>query len=98
MKRAFRILAIIVLVLAGTSKSWWNSIQIAAAGTAGVQSGMLTTQYTYDNNGRLTMVYTPTDEAVFYSYDPAGNITSIRRAAPLELISFNPTSGLVGTH
>lgn len=97
MKSVARIIAVIVLVLVGASREFWNSIRSAAAGTLGAQAGSVTTQYAYDNKGRLTMVYTPNDQAVFYSYDAAGNITSIRQAASLELISFDPQSGTVGT-
>ena len=38
-----------------------------------------TTRYVYDDNGRLRAVITPTGEAAIYDYDPAGNITAIRR-------------------
>ena len=97
MKRLLRILPVMVLVFVSVSRMCLNSIRSAAARTFWPpQSGTLTTRYTYDSNGRLTMVYIPSDDAVFYSYDPAGNITQVRRAAPLELISFSPNSGTAG--
>ena len=54
-----------------------------------------TTRYIYDANGRLRAVVTPTGEAAVYDYDPAGNITAIRRLAAdaLELIGFSPQVG-----
>lgn len=57
-----------------------------------------TTRYVYDENGRLIAVIAPTGEAAVYEYDPAGNITAIRRlgANAFELLSFAPTSGTEG--
>lgn len=98
MKRLIRILPIVALLFVSISRMWWRSIGTVAARTMGAQqSGTLTTLYSYDKNGRLTMVYTPNDDAVFYSYDPAGNITAITRPGPVDLLSFNPNSGPVGT-
>src|SRR5262249_8459551 len=56
------------------------------------------TRYVYDNNGRLKAVIAPNGEANIYEYDPAGNITAIRRnsAATLELLSFSPLQGVPG--
>jgi len=94
MNRVIRILAVIVLFVMATSRTLWNSIQTADASTKGsAQSGATTTSYAYDKNGRLTMVYSPSDQASLYSYDPAGNITSIRKVVSLELFSFSPQSG-----
>lgn len=55
--------------------------------------------YLYDANGRLTAVLSPTGEAVTYSYDPAGNFTSITRYAAnqLSILDFTPGSGGIGT-
>lgn len=55
--------------------------------------------YRYDANGRLIAVLSPTGEAVTYSYDPAGNFTSITRYAAnqLSILDFTPGSGGVGT-
>src|ERR1051326_8355075 len=50
------------------------------------------TQYLYDANGRLVSVTLPDGEEVIYSYDPAGNITSIKHvngSGPI-LISYSP--------
>ncbi len=54
-----------------------------------------TTRYVYDVNGRLRAVIAPNGEAGVYEYDPAGNITNIRRLAAdaLELLSFSPQVG-----
>lgn len=56
------------------------------------------THYVYDENGRLRAVIAPNGEANIYDYDPAGNITAIRRLGTnaLELLSFTPHSGAVG--
>lgn len=56
-----------------------------------------TTQYVYDNNGRLHIVIYPTGEKTVYEYDAAGNITSITNlgVAPT-LQSFSPMSGTAG--
>lgn len=58
------------------------------------------TRYIYDENGRLHVVVTPAGEAAVYEYDPAGNITAIRRldANAFELFSFAPSSGVPGDH
>lgn len=55
--------------------------------------------YRYDANGRLIAVLSPTGEAVTYSYDPAGNFTSITRYAAnqLSILDFTPGSGGIGT-
>ena len=57
-----------------------------------------TTSYVYDDNGRLHAVISPSGEAVFYEYDAAGNITSIRRLASdaLAIFSFSPHEGMPG--
>lgn len=50
------------------------------------QSG--TTQYVYDENGRLRAVISPSGETAVYEYDEAGNIVSItRRNNPIVSIS-----------
>jgi YD repeat-containing protein len=58
-----------------------------------------TTFYVYDANGRLHAVVSPSGDAAIYSYDAAGNITSIQRTTPdtLQLYGFTPTSGGPGT-
>jgi len=65
--------------------------------SAGAQQGGRTT-YVYDDNGRLHAVISPSGDAVVYEYDPAGNITAIRRLAAdlLSIISFSPHEGLPG--
>jgi YD repeat-containing protein len=58
-----------------------------------------TSSYVYDDDGRLHAVLSPSGEAAVYEYDDAGNFTAIRRLTPndLELISFTPHQGPVGT-
>jgi YD repeat-containing protein len=58
-----------------------------------------TTRFTYDANGRLQSVTYPNGDVVTYSYDAAGNITSIGRQhiAPPTITGFNPTIGTPGT-
>ena len=48
-------------------------LSLAASGQTG------TTQYIYDDNGRLTAVITPSGEVSVYEYDSAGNIISVTR-------------------
>ncbi|MFN0086209.1 MAG: IPT/TIG domain-containing protein [Blastocatellia bacterium] len=57
------------------------------------------TRYVYDDNGRLRAVIAPNGEANIYEYDPAGNITAIRRnaAGTLEILDFSPREGVPGT-
>jgi len=59
---------------------------------------LMTTQYVYDENGRLRAVIAPDGQAAVYDYDPAGNITAIRRLTPesYELLTFSPTVGKWG--
>lgn len=66
--------------------------------TAKAQQGGLT-RYVYDDNGRLHAVISPAGEAAIYEYDPAGNITAIRRntATTLEVLGFSPIEGIPGT-
>lgn len=63
----------------------------------GAQPGS-TTSYVYDNNGRLRAVIAPDGQAAVYDYDPAGNITAIRRltAESFELLTFFPDVGKEG--
>lgn len=58
-----------------------------------------TSRYVYDDDGRLSAVIAPNGEAAVYEYDSAGNFTAIRRlgADALELLTFAPRSGVVGT-
>ncbi len=61
------------------------------------QGGLV--RYVYDNNGRLHAVISPNGEAAIYEYDPAGNMTAIRRnaAGTLEALGFSPIEGTPGT-
>jgi YD repeat-containing protein len=55
--------------------------------------------YAYDEAGRLVGVIAPNGDSAQYVYDPAGNITEIKRfnTGQLALIEFLPKSGPVGT-
>ncbi len=77
----------IILMLACALASW----------PAIAQQGV-TTRYVYDDNGRLRAVISPVGEAAVYSYDPAGNITEIRRIAAnvITILGFTPRSGAEG--
>ncbi|HWS87599.1 MAG TPA: RHS repeat domain-containing protein [Pyrinomonadaceae bacterium] len=57
-----------------------------------------TTRYVYDDNGRLHAVISPNGEAAVYEYDPAGNITAVRRLAAdtLAVFAFSPREGVFG--
>lgn len=70
---------------------------VLAVGPAAVR-GQGTTNYVYDDNGRLRAVISPTGEAAVYDYDAAGNFTAIRRlrADELELFMFSPHEGVPG--
>lgn len=56
-------------------------------------------RYVYDDDGRLRAVIAPSGAAAVYEYDAAGNFTAIRRlnADDLEVLTFSPRSGIVGT-
>lgn len=58
-----------------------------------------TTQYVYDDLGRLAAVIAPSGETSVYQYDAAGNLIAItRQNTPVAIISgFNPSLGPVGT-
>lgn len=72
-------------------------IALAVALQAFAQTS-LTTRYVYDSNGRLRAVLSPNGEAAVYDYDPAGNITAIRRLAvgACEVLEFTPQQGTPG--
>ena len=57
-----------------------------------------TTQYVYDDNGRLVAVIAPNGETAVYQYDFAGNLISItRQNTPITVISsFTPTRAPIG--
>ncbi|MFN0086211.1 MAG: IPT/TIG domain-containing protein [Blastocatellia bacterium] len=73
-------------------------VMIAAAALQVYAQGGAT-RYVYDDNGRLRAVIAPTGEANIYEYDPAGNITAIRRntSTTLEVLGFSPREGAPGT-
>lgn len=73
------------------------AVGLAAAGLAEAQRPA-STYYVYDANGRVAAVVSPAGEAAVYEYDPANNLTAIRRldAAGLRLLSFFPESGGAG--
>src|SRR5262245_4247914 len=69
-----------------------------ASASAVIAQQSTTTRYIYEDNGRLRAVVSPTGAAAIYDYDPAGNITAIRRLGVdgFELLSFAPTVRAVG--
>jgi YD repeat-containing protein len=71
---------------------------IACVALPSVAIAQGTTQYVYDDNGRLHAVISPAGEATVWEYDAAGNFTAIRRltANDLELLSFSPHEGVPG--
>jgi len=76
----------------------WLFVAIACTVLSSVVMGQGTTQYVYDDNGRLRAVISPAGEATVWEYDAAGNFTAIRRltASDLELLSFSPHEGVAG--
>ena len=90
MKRTIPQRALAVLITA----SLILSISLTALGRQ--QGG--TTRYVYDDNGRLHAVISPNGEAAVYEYDPAGNITAVRRFAAdaLAVFAFSPREGVFG--
>ena len=75
-----------------------SSLVLGLSAAALARQGGTTTRYVYDENGRLQAVVAPTGEAAVYEYDPAGNITAVRRLAAdaLALFSFAPRVGIYG--
>ena len=58
-----------------------------------------TTQYVYDNNGRLAAVVAPSGEVAFNQYDATGNLIGVTRQTnpTTVIVGFSPTSGFAGT-
>lgn len=84
------LLRAVLLILIGSVAAPPTSMVVAQQPT--------TTRYVYDDNGRLRAVIAPSGEAAIYDYDPAGNITAIRRLAAdaQEIIDFAPRQGVPG--
>lgn len=84
MKNIFRNIALIL------------SLTLIFCGLIYAQSG--TTQYVYDQNGRLHAVISPSGETTLYEYDAAGNILSIaRQNQPVFSVSgFTPAREFTG--
>jgi YD repeat-containing protein len=57
-----------------------------------------TVQYVYDELGRLSAEIDPAGDTTIYTYDAAGNLLSVSRAAStqFQIIGFAPTRGTVG--
>src|SRR5215470_991686 len=72
---------------------FWVSTSLSA-----IAQQPTTTRYIYGNNGRLRAVVAPNGDAAIYDYDPAGNITAIRRlgAEGFAFLSFTPDIGAIG--
>jgi YD repeat-containing protein len=81
---------LVVCVLAFAACLAWPTAMQAQQGS--------TSRYVYDDTGRLRAVISPTGEAVVYEYDPAGNVTNIRRLTgdSLEIFNFSPQEGQAG--
>lgn len=62
-------------------------------------SALAQVRYYYDELGRLIEVVAPDGNSAQYTYDEAGNITSIKKlaATTLSLAEFTPNAGPVGT-
>lgn len=77
---------------------WVATILFMSLTSATIAQSGGTTYYIYDNNGRLRVVLSPSGEAAVYDYDPAGNMTAIRRLTTndFELFSFTPQIGAPG--
>jgi YD repeat-containing protein len=75
-----------------------SSLVLGLSAAALARQGGAATRYVYDEDGRLQAVVAPTGEAAVYEYDPAGNITAVRRLAAdaLALFSFAPRAGIYG--
>lgn len=73
-------------------------LALLIASWCGLARAQTSTHYLYDENGRLIAVIAPNGEAGVYEYDPAGNITAIRRLTndTLEIIDFAPRQGVPG--
>lgn len=68
--------------------------------TFGFAVPILAAQYTYDQLGRLTSVLESDGSSITYTYDANGNMLSITRIGatqPVDILSFAPASGAIGT-
>jgi len=85
-------------VFGKTARIWLVGLLLALAAVTAVAQQSGTTQYFYDDNGRLYAVVAPNGETAVYEYDAAGNILAIRRlpAGALNLFSFSPHEGVPG--
>jgi YD repeat-containing protein len=74
---------------------WLAAAALALAATAGLAAEQ---RYVYDELGRLIAVIDPAGETTHYTYDEAGNLTSVSRAssAQVAIVSFAPTRGRWG--
>lgn len=80
-------------------KKLFSSLIILVSATVFINAQSGTTQYVYDDNGRLIAVVSPGGETAVYEYDPAGNIISITRQnqPPLYFESVSSPEAAVGT-
>lgn len=65
-----------------------------------VELGAQSTQYIYDELGRLVAVIAPSGDAAAYSYDAVGNLLSITRytAATVSIVEFTPNGSPTGAN
>jgi RHS repeat-associated protein len=83
-----------------TAKNSAGEASATSGATVVVNSGVAQGPfyYDYDADGQLKAVVSPASEAAVYSWDPAGNLTSIalKPAAKLAIIELAPSQGAVG--
>jgi YD repeat-containing protein len=80
----------------GRTLLFWTLALVAPAFAQQPQSE---TRHIYDNGDKLIETISPSGERFLYEYDADGNLILIRReaAAALEILSFSPSEGPVGT-
>lgn len=88
-------LVLCMMLVAG--RSWFAVTALFIAAAPAVWSA--TSNFVYDEAGRLVEVIAPSGDTARYVYDAAGNIKQIRRsaAAMLSLAEFSPNQGAVGS-
>jgi YD repeat-containing protein len=84
-----------MMLVAG--RSWFAVAALFIAAAPAAWSA--TSNFVYDEAGRLVEVIAPSGDTARYVYDAAGNIKQIRRsaAAALSLAEFSPNQGAVGS-
>jgi YD repeat-containing protein len=80
----------------------WRAVvfwTLALAAPTFAQQPQSETRHVYDNGDKLIETILPSGERLFYEYDADGNLILVRReaAGALEILSFSPSEGPVGT-